>query len=265
MICLILVIHRPVVLYSAMKYHQIAMLGNRSLRFKYPQQRVTQSSSNCLHNSMTLHHILLMNQIRSLLDKIQQTLDIRRPIAQNLFLLPLLLKPDNILRPIDLGIQTPCTDHLRNVFFQIISRKGQKLRQSGEMDATIVNGGDAKVVLNDASVEGGMPVRGKGGFKWRGRDSVVVFHVEVREGFKCGLMWEWVVNDFFFEEGLDCFATLRNFIQVGIHIYPLHHILHFVSVLTQAQENNCVGQSLLQLVLFLLHTVCRINCVIILR
>ncbi len=94
------------------------------------------------------------------------------------------------------------------MFFQIIPGKGQKLRQSGEVNATIVKGGSAKVVLVDASVKDGTPVRGEGGFRYRGGNGVVVFHVEGGEGFKCGLMWEWVVNDFFFEERLDSFTVL---------------------------------------------------------
>ena len=65
------------------------------------------------YSLMTLHHILLLNQISSLLHQTQQLLNIPRPITQHLLLTPLLGKSDNILRSINLGIQCTWWHHIR--------------------------------------------------------------------------------------------------------------------------------------------------------
>ena len=107
------------------------------------------------------------------LQQAQQALHAAAPLIQHLVRVSYFGETDHARRAIDLGVDGLGGDQLADVLLRLLLVQVKKLSQPGHLDARVVFGNDADVVLDDAfaqilpagvgfGVEGGGSVRGRG-------------------------------------------------------------------------------------------------------
>jgi len=115
----------------------------------------------------------------------QQLVNVRRPVGQDFLGCLGRRESNDILRPVNLGVDATVADHAGNFGLQTLGFQLQKLRQSCAMNALIVKRDDSDIVLNDTAVKDFVPVLGK----------LVASLQTGRQGLQLSLVGQWIVDN----------------------------------------------------------------------
>ena len=123
------------------------------------------------------------------LQQAQQTLHTATPLIQHLIGIPHLCERNDPCGAIDLGVDGLGRDELADVGFGFVLVEVEELREAAHLDARVVFGDDADVVLDDAFAEVlpavvGLVVGGEGGRGGRGGGVEDVGGAEVGAEFR---------------------------------------------------------------------------------
>ncbi|EJK49748.1 hypothetical protein THAOC_31342, partial [Thalassiosira oceanica] len=196
---------------------------------------------------VTRDHILLVYQVRRLLDQSQQALDVGRPVAQHLLLGPPPAEPHDVGRPVDLRVQRPARDHGADVPLRLLGAQRQELGEAGRPYLAVVDAHRPEVVLDYPRAEGLPPVLGGG-------RAVLPFVPlgERRDRLEGGLVGRGVVYDLVPQVQPERLLALGYQLELRVGVNPDHHVLDVVRVLGEAEEEDGVRQRLLPLGLVVL-------------
>ena len=110
----------------------------------------------CLGNFCRLdasHHFFLGDQVVDSLKQTKQAFHVSAPLIQYIICVSWLGKADDSSRSVDLGVHSLRCDQLADIFFCLVLSQIEELGQAGHLDACVVFGNDADIVLDDTLAE----------------------------------------------------------------------------------------------------------------
>ena len=96
------------------------------------------------------HHLLFRNQMVNALQQAEQVLHIRAPLVQHIVRIARFGKVHDPRRTVDLGVDRLHGDQVADVLFRLLLSQVEQLRQTTHLDARVVFGHNADVVLDHA-------------------------------------------------------------------------------------------------------------------
>jgi len=95
------------------------------------------------------HHLLLGDEMINALQQTQQALHVAAPLVQYVVCVSRLRECDYARGPVDFGVDGLCRHQLADVLLRLVFGEIQQLCQPRDLDACVVLGNDANVVLDD--------------------------------------------------------------------------------------------------------------------
>lgn len=99
------------------------------------------------------HHLLFGDEMIDSLQESQQALHVVTPLIQNVISIPRLREADDPCRSVNLGVHSLGGNQLADVLFRLILSQVEQLGEASHLDASVVLGNDADIVLNDSLSE----------------------------------------------------------------------------------------------------------------